>query len=392
LFNTTGAGSAGLVFVMRAMLMSPDFLYLNENGDPTSAGNVFELTSWEIATRISYMLWDTMPDSGLMAAAADDSLKNKSVRVTQITRLLDDPRALAKFQRFEGYWLRLDKIGNLPTNQKITEGVDTNGLREDMLSELGEFIDTVAWKKKGSFRDLMTSDESFARSAGLANIYGHTPAASGQSAKMPMARGLLMRAPFLLNASPYSSPILRGAFVTKQLLCAELGAPAANVAGNLANVSTDDFIKQHSTRQRIEAMTAPQACAGCHATINPPGFALEHFDPLGRFRADEIDYNPDGSVLAQHPIDTNVTINTNGLSNPVSNESDLVSLVNQPATGEACFVRQMYSFYRQQVESNSDDACLMANVLDKMTSGQQSLQEALSELIVSDYTKFSKVQ
>ncbi len=278
----------GIGWVVTAMLQSPHFLYRSELGARGAPGR-FVLTDWEMATALSYSLWGTLPDDALLEAAGRGELTSDDDIDAQIERMMDDPRALETVGRFVEAWLDLEPLGTV-----AREGL-TPELREEMARATREQV--AAWVADGgSLSDLLVDG------------------------------GLLVEPSLLTTyARPDgSSPVHRGVLVRERFLCEELPPPPPNL-----DTSPPPVDPTKSTRERYRQHADDPACSGCHALIDPLGFAFEHYDQLGQWRDDD----------EGHPIDASGSLD--GV--PFVGADGLAeALVDDPRTRE-CFV---YSWRR----------------------------------------------
>ena len=333
-----------------ALLVSPNFLYfVNTNGEEIGEGR-FELDPYELASRLSYHFWDSMPDQALFDAAADGRLMTDNGYADQVARLYADPRTDETFEKFIFEWLALyktgDPFGGVTSDdiRKMTfiEGYDVApALRENMVQEVLDMAEY--YRQSGTFLDLFTSNESFAKTSDLAAIYG-APVWDGDGIPEPLPNperlGILGRAALLSSATVATHPILRGVRIREDLMCDVLGEPPDNV-----NTTQQDLESVATTRQRIDNLTSPGSCAGCHTFINGLGFPLEAFDSLGRFRADEMFIDIEGNVTML-PLDLESTPFINGTQDTttVLGPAELVETVIASGKLEECFARHYVRF------------------------------------------------
>ncbi len=275
---------AGMRVVLEAMLQAPHFLYRLELST-AKANDVVPLSRGELATRLSYALWQSMPDEALFAAVDDGSLSTPEGYTAQVRRLLADPRAIGTVQRFHAQLLRFDLYADLTRSTTLFPEFSTP-LRASMQEEPRRLIEGVVFQEKKGLAALLTTPTSYV-DANLARVYGlpGTFGASFDKVTFTDGRrgGLLTQVGFLaLNAtSTESDPIHRGTSVNFKLLCAPLSPPPNNVPPLPRNDGPPKTL-----RQRITEFTGTGTCgAGCHdVLINPAGFAFEHYDALGRWR------------------------------------------------------------------------------------------------------------
>jgi hypothetical protein len=271
--------SAGREILVR-VLVSPKFLFkLEDAGQPGE----HQVTPWEFATRLSYFLWASMPDDELRATAADGNLFKPEVLAREVQRMLRDPKADALAEEFAGQWLKFrsfDTKSNVDPN-KFPEF--TPELRSDMYREALSFF-THLIREDRPLSEIITADYTFLNER-LATFYG-IPGVQGEDFRQVKVadqhRGGLLGMACLLTKTSYphrTSPVLRGNW----LLTAVLGTPTPSPPNNVPKL--DDSVSKASTlRERLERHRADKACAVCHDKIDPLGFALEGFDPIGRAR------------------------------------------------------------------------------------------------------------
>jgi len=260
--------------VVILVLKSPRFLYREAGGGPDA---------YEVASRLSFALWDSMPDEQLLAAAASGKLSTREQVAAQAERMLNDPRARAKLREFFLRWLKVEQAPEIAKDPARFPGFDA-AVVADLRTSLDLFLEDVAWGDDPDFRRLLLADE-LPLNGRLAKFYGaDLPAdAPFQYAKLnPQQRAGILTHPYLLAAFAYTgatSPIHRGVFLTRGVLGVALRPPP-----EAFTPLTEDLHPKLTTRERVALQTKPNACQSCHGVINPLGFTLEHFDAVGRYR------------------------------------------------------------------------------------------------------------
>ena len=339
-----------LTDLLVAFLISPNFVYrLETDGDEIDEG-LFELDAYGLASRLSYHFWGSMPDEELLAAAADGSLMTESGYAAQVDRIYADERTRVTFEHFFHEWLELSKSGDPfggvtsgnPQKMTFIQGMDVSPqLRDNMIAEVMEM--TEYYRERGTFDDLFTSTASFARTADLAAIY-EVPAWDGAEPLIefptPERKGVLGRAALLTAATVETHPILRGVRIRENFMCDALGSPPANV-----NRDVQEVEGAATTRERVEALTSPGGCAGCHQYINGLGFPLEAFDALGRHRSAEMVIDTAGDV-EMFPLDVAATPFIDGLGDDrtVTGPADLVDQLMEAGQLQDCFAQHYVRF------------------------------------------------
>ncbi|MES2641746.1 MAG: DUF1592 domain-containing protein [Myxococcota bacterium] len=292
-----GAFAEGVRYGLAAMLQSPHFVYRREHGavapDDTT---VRLLNDWELATRLSYLLWATTPDDTLLAAAAAGELRTDEGLRAQADRLLADERARTGVRELftELFELgELDTVAKDPTIFAHASAELGPAAREETLLGLERLI----FDAPGDFRDLLTTPTTFVdpRLASLYRIPAPDPLGFGEVTlgESDGRRGLLGQASFLmLNAhSTRTSATLRGVFIRKTLLCQTIPPPPADVDTSIPEADATS----PTLRDRLQTHLEDPTCAGCHQLTDPIGLGLENLDGIGRWRDTENDVSIDAS-------------------------------------------------------------------------------------------------
>lgn len=257
-------------------LKSPRFLYV-ETGTA-------EPDAFEIASRISFGLWDSIPDQPLWDAAASGRLQTRDDIRREVRRMLPDPRTKAKLKAFFHQWLELDSLHELSKSAEVFPQFDEHVV-SDLRTSLDLFLEGWIEKKDANFRELMLADSIYLNQR-LAKFYGsEPPQGTGFQPVAGLPQAGILTHPLLMAGFSYdtvSSPIHRGVFVARSLLGRRLKPPQDAVTPLPPDLHPD-----LTTRERITLQTKPNACNRCHSMINPLGFPLEHFDAVGRFREQE---------------------------------------------------------------------------------------------------------
>jgi hypothetical protein len=399
------ADPAAYADVIGVLLQAPDFLYFVEHGDQPVAGmsGVFTLSAFELASRLSYQVWDTLPDEQLWNAAQDGSLLRDDVYATQVHRLFADPRAKAAIHRFFADYFQVDGTGGARGKGglnyhdlaaydsdavfKAFAGADlpAASLDQSMVDDALAMVDYYTWTKPGTAADLLTSALSFAHSPGLAKIYG-LPAWDGVSAPPSFAQdarpGLFTRALFV-SSGVDTSPILKGVYLRRYVLCDEVGRPPAAAANATVMLSTHE-----TTRQVVTDLTSVSPCNSCHPTwINPLGFATESFDGLGRARTAQKLFNADGSSAGSLPVDTSAIPRVSMLDDQTStqNAADLMRVVAASGKFEACLTRNYFRYAFARFEDLQADGCTLEAMRSKLdrSEGPGLLADMLEQVVLT---------
>lgn len=289
-FEKTENDETAVRRVVMLALKSPRFLYREIGG---------ENDSFDVASRLSFALWDCPPDNQLWNGASGNSLDSRDKIARAASRMVDDPRTKTKLREFFYYWLKLDHLIDLSKDPEQFAGFD-QALISDLRTSLELTIDEFIAQEKPDFRQLLLSNETFLNDR-LATFYGAKVATETESSNdvfqkvafEPEVRSGILSHPFLMSGFAYhqvSSPIHRGVFLSRSVLGRSLKPPAIAVTPVPPDLHPD-----LTTRQRVAMQTSDVFCRSCHEMINPLGYALENFDAAGRFRKQEKNKNIDAS-------------------------------------------------------------------------------------------------
>ncbi len=275
----------GIESALRLLLGDPKFIFRSEV-DPVGASPVHRLQDLELASRLSFFLWSTIPDDQLITLASLGQLKNPAVLDQQVKRMLADPKADALANNFAGQWLFLRNIKSAAPDSEQFPNFDDN-LRQAMRRETEMLVGSI-FREDRSLLDLLTANYTFvnerlARHYGISNIYG------SRFRRVPVAdenrRGLLGQGS-ILTVTSYpnrTSVVLRSKWILENILGTPPPAPPPNVPALKENGDG----KQLSMKQLMEQHRANPACASCHKIMDPLGFSLENFDAVGQWRTRE---------------------------------------------------------------------------------------------------------
>jgi Protein of unknown function (DUF1592)/Protein of unknown function (DUF1588)/Protein of unknown function (DUF1585)/Protein of unknown function (DUF1587)/Protein of unknown function (DUF1595)/Cytochrome C oxidase, cbb3-type, subunit III len=287
---------AGIERALTSVLTNPDFLFRVES-DPknlkrVAAGATYRISDLELASRLSFFLWSSVPDDELLDAAVRGKLSQPGELEKQARRMLADRRSFNLATNFAGQWLRLRNLDAVTPNNAIYRDFDDN-LRQAFRQETELFFDSVV-RENRSVRDLIRADYTFlnerlAKHYGIPNVYGSrfrrvtvTPGSH---------RGGLLRQGSVLSVTSYAtrtSPVLRGVFILKNIF----GAPPPPPPPNVPALDESTVAANLPMRERMAAHRSNPVCASCHRTIDPVGFALENFNAVGQWREAEADGTP----------------------------------------------------------------------------------------------------
>ncbi len=369
--NESYEQSASLV--VEAVLVAPELLFI-ELPSSDRVGEALPLDSWQIAARLSLLLWDSTPDEPLLAAAERGELTSRAALGEQVERLLADPRARATVRSFFDDWLGLAKIPSLAADPNSYPFLSRE-LMASLAEETRAYAEDVFLER--DFRELFVSARRF-RSPLLSTFYGdqlsRAEGIAGYDAEVTeRSFGLLSQSGFLMSlarAEP-SLPIHRGAFVRRKLLCGQLPSAPPGVAVPLPALSAGI-----GKRQSITDHTAGEPCHACHGQFNGLGFALEHFDVAGVWRDEE----------DKLPIDTLVQFDEPGLPAEVDGALQLSEALANSPKARACAIEQLFTFALERLPTSADQAWFDDLGRSFEASGF-SMKALLTELILSDEFK-----
>ncbi|CAN5888816.1 hypothetical protein BH11MYX4_BH11MYX4_48060 [soil metagenome] len=362
-----GAGDfdKGVRSALRAMLMSPSFAYRSETGERQPDGT-YRLTPWETASALSYFFWGTMPDAALFDAAERGDLGNPAGIEREARRLLASPRARAMVATFAEQWLGGEGVLQVTKSEQAYPF--PADVRAAMREETRRFVTHVVFDGSHSLDELLTANYTFANET-LAKHYG-LPGVVGSDLRQvpygdPARAGVLGEGSILATTahSDQTSPIRRGLFVRRRLLCQEFAPPPPN-AGSAPRVDA-----AATTRDRFAQHTANAFCKSCHQYIDGVGFGFERLDAVGRLRDAE----------AGKPIDSSGDMNDvegfgKGTHAPFANLTELGHILASSDAAKSCVVRQVYRFARGRLD---DDICETAGIKQRLGERGGDLRELL---------------
>ncbi|WP_224242185.1 DUF1592 domain-containing protein [Hyalangium gracile] len=365
--------ATGIRMVIESLLQSPFFLYRVESGRPSTQGGPVQTTSHEMASRLSYFLWGTMPDPALFQAADADQLSTREQVEAQVRRMLNDPKAHRMVAEFHKQWLMLDELEHVTKDNTLYPSFEP--LKAAMRTETEKFLDYVFFE--GDASQLFNANFTFANKelAAFYGINGPTGTAFEKVAVNPLQRaGFLTQASFLAShAKPnQSSPIHRGVFVRKQILCQTLPTPPDDVG------MPPDPTPDSTTRERFAEHTSNPACSGCHALIDPIGFTFENYDGVGGYRTHE------GAL----PVDA-----SGGVSKAEDANGNFVGAVEmsrrfaESTYVKDCIATQWFRFANGRAEVEAEK-CELQELQRQFAATGYNLRELMVQLALSDAFRY----
>jgi Protein of unknown function (DUF1592)/Protein of unknown function (DUF1588)/Protein of unknown function (DUF1585)/Protein of unknown function (DUF1587)/Protein of unknown function (DUF1595)/Cytochrome C oxidase, cbb3-type, subunit III len=283
-----GGFETGIRHGLTAILADPDFLYRSERPAPglqqATANGVFHVSDLDLASRLSFFLWSSIPDSQLLAAAERGELHSRPGLEAQVKRMLADPRSQTLAFSFAFQWLNMAKLGEIRPDVAIFPGLNGD-IRDDFKEELRLFVNSV-FRENHSVLDLLDGDYTFVNER-LALHYGILNVKGDQFRRVKLTDsnrfGLLGKGAILMATSypTRTAPVLRGAFILERLM----GTPPAAPPPNVATLKENQEGKKALTMRELMAQhRSNPSCNACHGLLDPLGFALENFDAVGQYR------------------------------------------------------------------------------------------------------------
>lgn len=370
--------------VIQAMLQSPHFLYRPEFGfgDPVEL-DVVQLNGWEMASRLSYLFWNSMPDDELLRAAEAGELGSRENLAAQARRMLADGKAKDAIRSFHQQWLLLHELDAVDKDPVAYPNY-AETLKPLWQQEIERFVEHAILEDDGSLRTLLGASYSF-MNAELAAFYGIDAASAPTSTTFekvstdPSQRaGLLTMSALMAALAEYdrSSPVFRGKFVREQLLCMAIPPPPMNL--QIVPPSLDPTM---TTREQFEPIGANPDCSFCHLLMNPIGFGFENYDAIGLWR----------DTQNSKPIDaTGEIINGGDVNGAFNGAVDLAGKLAASEEVAACVSSQWFRFgYGRSV--TAQDKCSTEQLLETFVASDFNIRELLVALTQTDAFLFRHI-
>ncbi len=379
----TGRFLSGAQLVVETMLQSPTFLFRMELGP---AG---KWLPYELASRLSYFLWDTMPDEALLRSASEGLLASREGVAQEARRMLHDPRAREALNEFVSQWMRFDRVLNVIRDRRLFP-LFNSGLAAAMAEETRRLVAHLSWTNQ-NFMEFYTAKYAFV-SSDLATLYGlPAPAEEFGLVRFPAnsdRSGVLGQATFLtLTSKPEeTSPTERGLFVREHFLCQKIPSPPPSVSATLPPLSED---KPMTNRQRLDIHVSNESCASCHRLIDPIGFGFEKFDAIGRKREKlQLTFFPQRAERERKPSKAELELDTRGKVSGIagsdfSSPNELGKVLAQSAECQRCVVKQVFRYALGRMETPADRP-VIESVFEDFARSQFRFQELIISLVSSD--------
>jgi len=357
----------GVQLVVEAMLQAPQFLYRAELSQGQLKDGRMSVDDWEVASRLSYFLYDSMPDAPLFERARAGQLHTEDQIASQVTRMLGDARATSKFVSFHEQLWQFGRYSKIAPDAATYKNLPSNFV-DRLLSASDAFLGDVI-DENGGLEEFLTAPYAYADGQ-LAAIYGKS--ASGNTPSridFPAGerKGFLMQAGFLASNSYAikTDPIHRGLFIQRDVLCRAIPDPPPGAATTPPPPATTPIV---TTRDEVTLLTGQSFCPTCHGQINEPGFSFEGFDAIGRVRTQE----------NGEDVDTAGSITLDGDKIPFQDAGDLVEALAQSDEARNCYVGRWLEFANGRELATVDVA-----LRDRLAKQSLGVKELITTLAIS---------
>jgi hypothetical protein len=358
--------------VIEAVLQSPDFLYRIELGEPDLTDPALTRpTDHEMATRLSYFLWGTMPDDALLATADQGGLSTNAAVLATATSMLDDTRSRPMLRYFFDKYLPITTLTDL-ARDAAQYPTFTPSIGALMREETHTFLEHEIFSGSGTWLGALTAPYTFVNET-LANFYGLTGVTGDQFQQVnypdPSKRmGLLTQGAIMTGTTVtnFTNPVRRGVFLLEHVMCIPLPPPPTGL-----NVMPPDPYSGATGRERYTLHSQNETCAGCHAAMDPPGFALENYDAVGLWRDTEND------------VVIDATGELSFLPAPFNGPIELLTMISQKEETHACFAHEWLTFALGR-EIDAGDACTQSTVEEAFTASGYNIKQLLLNVTQTD--------
>ncbi len=395
--STAPEGSSfadGISLALEAFLQSPNFLYRVERGLPASANaTVAPVSSFEMATRLSYFFWGSCPNDALLDVAQANQLQTPAQVKAEVQLMLMDPRAKTAVSNFHSEWLNLGAISGLVMDPTMFP-TWTPAIATDLYNEAQTFVDQVFWSD-GRSDTLFGAPYSYLNPE-LAGFYGISPPSGTAFTQVPLnpaqrAGVLTLGGILATNSMPnQSNPVLRGKFVREQLLCQQMPAPPANLVITVPQVAPGS-----TTRQRFAQHEAQATCAGCHILMDGMGLGFEHYDAAGRWRDTDqgLPIDDSGQVAGGTDVD-----------GPFNGGVELAKKFVQSEDVRQCLIKQWFRYANGRTELSTpasttptsgvqpSDSCTLERLDQAFETSGHDMRDLRVQIAVSDAFLYRSMQ
>ncbi len=382
--------------VIGRLLVHPRFLsHFEREGTLIGSNGVYQLNAYELEAKLFSVFLKTVPDIEGLAVAASGALSTESGIRAEVKRLLAMPKAQDIMWIFYQQWFTTNRIPSgfdINTADNLAFRADLTfryeGLGPQALQDGKDFLNYITWTNNGKLEDIFRSPLLFASTPDMGKVYGVTPRTSATSPPIVDAsghyKGILTRSMIAIQKPSVANEvnhILRGVYVVTNLLGIELGNPANFGEQNMA---AGQVPAGASTRTEVAIKTGASTCIGCHAIINPAGFAFANYDSIGRYRVTEVRLrggdNNTVNTIATNPIDASTTLNINGKTYNINGADQLVDALFTSGKIYEAFTKYYFRFSFGRREDPVNDKAFMDSMAINLKS--QSLKAVLESIAV----------
>ena len=364
----------GVRAVLEELLQSPYFLYHLELEEQAKGAGSVKVSGYSMASRLSYLVWGSMPDDALFAKAAAGTLTTAEQIEGEARRLLADPRARVGLFNFYEQWLRADRLSAVKGGKY--QNAYNDAMRASILASFDAQVDASLWSPQNGVNVLLTATQAFVneQTAPLFGVTGVTGAALQVANVNPQERIGILAHPAIMGAlatEDGTHPIKRGVFVWDQLLCQDLPNPPPDVP------TFPGVPDNLSVRQAFETFTSGQSCMACHRRINPVGFLFENYDALGAYTKVDDNGQPvvsAGTIVGAAALDGS---DDPAVNKPTPTAVELAKNMAGSASVAHCLVTQLYRYTTKRHETSADTASI-----DTLAGAFASTAQSMPELLV----------
>jgi hypothetical protein len=355
---------------MKAVMVSPHFIFRVELDPEPDSLVPHALTDFELASRLSYFVWSSMPDDELFELARAGTLNDDETLREQVDRMLEDGKAQAFLANFAGQWLYTRAIGDDLVKDPVTYPEFDAELRQAMRRETELFIATFLTEGR-SLKELLTAEETFVNDR-LASFYGLDPVGTDDFVRVSTANarraGLLTQGGLLavLSHPTITSPVRRGKWVMEQLLCISPPPPP----NDLEIPELDESEQEGPMREKLARHREDPNCAGCHAMMDPIGLAFEHYDGIGKYRDTE----------GPWPIDASGELEFGG---PYADGLELAAIIADSHQFAGCTARQTL-IYALGRGATPLDVPFLEEIEQGFVAADYDLRELIALVVTND--------
>lgn len=353
----------GVELAVRAMLLSPSFLFRSEPHAP----GVRDLDSYEVASRLSYFLWQTMPDQELFDLAAVDALADEETIRDQVGRMIEDDRFEGFFEGFLDRWLRIYRLEDYTPDEAYTFDEE---LRQAFFDETTAFVEHII-ATDAPLSELLTADYTFVNER-LAEHYGIEGITGSELQRVTLTeqRGGLLTHGSILSVTSHpnrTSPVQRGKWILEELLCTPPPDPPADVDALLEEPEGGEPL---TVRERLAEHRRNPECAVCHDTMDPLGLAFEHYDPVGMWREED----------NGHAVDATGELPD---GRRFDGALELAGILAEDDAYVGCVTEKLFA-YSIGRSLQPQDYCIVQNVVDRAEARGGSIRAIIEELVIDD--------